>query len=939
MTSSIENQKRLIDEKLTEIVDDFRDYDFSYKPLFTLKEFEEEFLPLISSMLKEEQRERHESISSLFRSLLLKCLKSKASSSGTISRLNFNKLICLIDIIIHISKIDPGCFKSLPNELIEVVLDYNTFDDLVDILADGGRIGFRFNTRSLKMKRRNRLSNTENIESTELTKPKPKAKPKPTNSRPRINKKDPASILLADLTAKLLNKNSNDVIETTITVEDLSKPPKVDITNKYSKNISSLPVKPITPVATTDSGSEDEIKASSCASENFKLSSIAEDEPHDDDVLTDEDSDFGANFDSDSSDDEKENGQSITRLISRTILKIDRHRSSKTERSNRASDQEDNSISDIDSDSDSDLKRSNRPEIYNRNRNSYSSDVESDNVKVSKNKKVSKVKSSNKVSNKVKRASKKNSKTLKKLEKDVNEISKIAKNKTKKDSNKKSLKQDKATKKRKASVSKTKTDTSKIQKLDVKQEKEEITLIETTLDFLFNKNSSSLSCVVPQMLKDESNGFIYKPPSFAMFQQLTSLAGENHLSEKAMQSLDLLINSFMLQSYKRAGGCVFDETMFLHPLEFSFLMNNMEKLRNSSAIRLPPLIFKDTWQSLINSDGSGYTSGSRKLDISATKVKDIWLLRPFENEEHYWNHFKKIVPRDKIAKRLEFLNSIITDGCSLYVCSNLSAVFENMGGVNKVLDYYKGNHELLTSNKEANSRPEEVTEANFRPETDAGANSRPEEDAEANSRPEEDAEANSRPEEDAEANSRPEEDAEANSRPEEVTEANSRPEEVTEANSRPEEVTEANSRPEIDENLDDHNSKDATVVTNNYKQESSDILEEVSVTHTSTSMKAVKLSCSHIKKILSPQEHFRILANFLFPGLKPKKDYADLPVKHMNDLCGMYSGFRPYLLSLFVDDVLEYTSMPLYFKLDSMMFELQVQEMMKSTKRSSTRTL
>lgn len=375
---------------------------------------------------------------------------------------------------------------------------------------------------------------------------------------------------------------------------------------------------------------------------------------------------------------------------------------------------------------------------------------------------------------------------------------------------------------------------------------------EPNFDFLYSKLESRFEDLEPYQEKPACNGFVYKPPQFTLFEKLVV----EHFKEAELKSLDTLINSFLLQSYKRAGGCVNDDVMFLHPLEYSYIQENMAKFRESTAEPLPPLLFGNRWQSLFNENGYT-TDGVKKLNIKATKVKDIWLLKPFATEEQYWETFPKIVPRKQVAKRIDFLNTIIADGNNnLYICDDLERINSFIIQNEYLMDVSETEDDPLKLEDEDVDFAEDQFET--QPTTASIATKLLESKSEASDAP----------------------------------------------------AAEVTIAAPVRETDDDR----STVIS---------------------TLRGVWVSCKSLRRILAPKDQFKVLANFLFPALSPQKEYPGVPQRAISDLCEVYSGFRPYLLSLFIDDIYGFYTMPLYFRLDSTMFELQVQDYFSKKKNKA----
>ncbi|GAV26627.1 hypothetical protein PMKS-000081 [Pichia membranifaciens] len=101
------------------------------------------------------------------------------------------------------------------------------------------------------------------------------------------------------------------------------------------------------------------------------------------------------------------------------------------------------------------------------------------------------------------------------------------------------------------------------------------------------------------------------------------------------------------------------------------------------------------------------------------------------------------------------------------------------------------------------------------------------------------------------------------------------------------------------------------------------------------SSKGLSISTRAIKKVLSTKECFELLAVLLFPRLRIDPTYEGIPLTSLRAIGSAYDPFKPYLLSLFLSDVFEFLRLPRYFKVDAMMFELQLQDLLKSANPGS----
>lgn len=802
MGESIARYQNLMDNRLSDLLGSFSEYDFEYKPLFNQREFERQLYPLIEPLMARPEKERYSSVYELFMNIFkLTCDPPKNSYLAKDFKSQYNKFITLIDICVLVSKIQSTDFSEFPREILMDLTQFDLFDEVDDIISQYGRINYKFPMKPLKQKRKEYIHDH----------------PDPSRMRRKKKKKNvrTTAMLLDELTEKLLSKpsSSKDKEEQ----ED-------DMPFLEGKNACCRP-----------ENKENKDKTASISSSEEELSS-------DDDVFQEAiDNPLDTKAAASSRFNNKQQTTTTTTTATKIIIEEANDNASEIDDAPSPDDLSDESEQDDEDDEDSQGLINRTTLKLHRNKLGAS---KRSNRNSSKDLKV--VSNNDELIPSAVKAKERKQKQLKKEEDEKN----------------KKLKR----KKRRASSTSSSTITKPQLKKNCILSKNRFqnnwrVVIEPNLNFLYLKLESKYQLMEPHMTKLESNGFIYKPAQFTLFEDMNETETFNKTEFK---SLDQLINSFLLQSYKRAGGCKHDSQMFLHPLEFAYIQEHLSKIKESSATKLPPLLFGNRWQSLLKDKPNGYTSeGVSKLNIKATKVKDVWLLKPFANEEQYWDHFKKIVPRSEVSKRLDFLNKIISDSDNnLFVCDDLD----------RIQEFVNQNHELLElSDDDADEleeeEEEEVLESQFE------------------------------------------------TQPSTVTVAPKKPETVNESND-----TTAN--------------KTDDLTTSPVAQPDKKPVRETDDNRSTciSTLRGVWVSCKSVKRILAPQDQFKVLSNFLFPSLRPHKEYKGVPQHAIDDLCDVYSGFRPYLMSLFIDDVYEFSSMPMYFKLDSTMFELQVQDYFKKKK-------
>lgn len=749
MADSIARYQKLVDDRLSGLLKSFSEYDFEFKPLFNLHDFERQLYPLIEPLMQQSVKDRYSKVFKLLYNIFVETCNSSVAKE---SKAQYDKFVTLIDICVCISKIQSADFADLPNDMLTNLIQFDMFDEVEDLIGQYGRMNYKFSTKLLISLRKKYISENPN--------------PNRIRNKKKKKKSKSTARLLDELTEKLMS-------------------------NPSSSDSKSLPFdKP-------EKGKNARCRTGNNSSDD------------------DDDNDLDDDDDDDSSDhvmDTKASHRSTRGSTKKHDEPIQIDSESREDSHHDVDINEELSDYDSDANSDSEIEDSNHVHrtVLNLNRNktrSLRGPTTKSKSKISKSQTV--------ISNNDELKPSKKRKTMEKITKD---------------------------KKRKTSTKTTTKPTFDRSKKGFhishnRLDKKWSVAIEPNLNFLYSKVESKFQPTEPLISKPESNGFLYKPPQFTLFECMEETEDFKVDIYKAM---DQLINTFLLQGYKKAGGIKYDPSMFLHPLEFTYIQSNMAKLRASSATKLPALLFGDRWQSLLKEEADAHSQSNLKsLKIKATKVKDIWLLKPFSTEEHYWEHFKKIVPRSQVSKRLEFLNTIIADADNnLYVCDDLERIFE----------FVDHNRELIEVSDDEDEEEEEVLNTPIETDQDVFENSK-----------------------------------------------------ATELND-----IQKSGDVSIDKEMDD-----------NRKTRIS-------------SLRGVWVACKSIKKILPPKEQFKVLSNILFPSLKLQKDYKGVSSHTISDLFNVYSGLRPYLLEMFVDDIFEFNSMPMYFKLDSTMFELQMQAKFKN---------
>ncbi|ODV85283.1 hypothetical protein CANARDRAFT_28548 [[Candida] arabinofermentans NRRL YB-2248] len=178
---------------------------------------------------------------------------------------------------------------------------------------------------------------------------------------------------------------------------------------------------------------------------------------------------------------------------------------------------------------------------------------------------------------------------------------------------------------------------------------------EPSLEFLFpgahlNKH--------PVLVTEGSFERTYSPPRYSIFETYDE---ESDLELR--KNLDQFIYDFSAHVSKSFNDTALNDNLYLHQLEYEFIMSHLGQLH---AVRLPELRF----QLRDKSDKSD------KVHTKQYDVKNIEKLIVFETEEQYKTAFGKLLPDDKIKERIEFLNTVVTDGSSIYIFKDLESLMK-----------------------------------------------------------------------------------------------------------------------------------------------------------------------------------------------------------------------------------------------------------------------
>ncbi|QPG77320.1 hypothetical protein FOA43_004729 [Brettanomyces nanus] len=418
-------------------------------------------------------------------------------------------------------------------------------------------------------------------------------------------------------------------------------------------------------------------------------------------------------------------------------------------------------------------------------------------------------------------------------------------------------------------------------------------VLDDNLNFLYEK-LDNITDFEPELVAEARDGFFYKPPQYKLFSKYDTDA-----DAILTAGLDKLFNSFMQQICKRVGYVEFDSTPFLHETEYQYIMSNVDEF---GSVSLAPLIFENRPVRVME---NGMLNKVKKIGIKSTKVKGIMRLKVFNNSRGYLKMFGNLVSKDQARSRVEWINSFITDGKGLYSCDRLAQIMSLMD-TNAMLRMPTPESSDNEEAEEEEGGDEEDTEEKIRKKQ---VDIKQEENNSPSRLVESDGDSDeyeSAKEEEEGSNPKIPRDSTLFVGGSDGEEENKENQESIEGEL-PKKMIESLGRPQ--RGIDD----DRTAVM--------------------TSARGVKLNSSHMMRHLCTKDFLHVLANLIFPQMKIANRTPNQMVMSMVNTAysKAYFNFRPYLISLFLSDLDEFFNMPKYFQLDSVMFQLQLEEYRKKS--------
>lgn len=540
------------DQKLEDILLEFEDYDYTYQALLTQAEFEEEFMPIIGKIFR--RSNKYDIIYEIFDTLISRSMR------------DLHKLLCLIDLMINISRHDPTVFKKLPNAIMSKIAEHPVFPKIEQYVYNLGRMNYKFKRfNSVKDSSTNQDQNSDSSSDSE------------DESSSRYKH---AHVSLAELTSKIMS-------QTAAKQKKQKDATKISIKKEEDDSLS-----PSELLNDEDESEDEKSYYSKRRSQKSKAKSGVE-------GLMESDSEYESEgqYDEDRID-EEEYHLDVDPTMS-TVTSILEHNMDYNLMDSSALAVNKRQVDFDDSE-----------EPYQKRRN----------------------------------------------------VSRPAKKKEPKP------------KKPKSPVS-----------------RKTYYVIEKDLDFVFDQVFTRAPKCNSRLLKAEIKGFIYKPAQFELFSTLSENACG--MSAEIAKRADEMLNAFVLQQAKRAGGCELDSTQYVHPFEYDYIIENFDKLMEQG-VKLPPIIMYDRYGSMYDLEDN-INKEFNIRSIKNTKVKGLIQLTPFKSEDEYFDLFKRIVPRDKVAARLSFLQRLVTDGKSIFVFDLMENILQAMRDVPRLMEDSEAEEEAM----------------------------------------------------------------------------------------------------------------------------------------------------------------------------------------------------------------------------------------------------
>lgn len=133
-------------DRLDGLVDEFKEYDFTFKPLLSQDEFSEQILPLMDDLIKSENK--YLTVHEVF------------SNLADLIDTDANKLLCLVDFAVSTAKSNPE-FAALPGEIVRQLSNRPIFNELKEYIYDHNRIDYPLESKLVPEKKQKEVKETK----------------------------------------------------------------------------------------------------------------------------------------------------------------------------------------------------------------------------------------------------------------------------------------------------------------------------------------------------------------------------------------------------------------------------------------------------------------------------------------------------------------------------------------------------------------------------------------------------------------------------------------------------------------------------------------------------------------------------------------------------------------------------------------------------------
>ncbi|GME81300.1 unnamed protein product [Ambrosiozyma monospora] len=143
-------------------------------------------------------------------------------------------------------------------------------------------------------------------------------------------------------------------------------------------------------------------------------------------------------------------------------------------------------------------------------------------------------------------------------------------------------------------------------------------------------------------------------------------------------NLDQFFFDFTVQLYKKCCSDEVDPCWFLHELEYNYIKSHLTEFEYQE---IPPLSFKKRQGISFDITNGNQATNVQEMPLRVA-VYGLRRLTVFKSSDEYKSQFKtlidRVVPANLVDKRVEFLNSVVTDGVDLFFCRETEVINQAM---------------------------------------------------------------------------------------------------------------------------------------------------------------------------------------------------------------------------------------------------------------------